>query len=86
MTDHVVGGIGLGLVWGWWLVIIASPAQAHIWRAAAVLGSSSLALAVGVYLLAGVPALVAAILASGSASIAHIAFKGALRKRYGSHV
>ncbi len=86
MTDGVVGGIGLGLVWGWWLVITASPTQTHTWRAAGVLGSSSLALGVGIYLLSGVPALLAAILATGSASTAHIVLKGALRKRYGSDV
>jgi hypothetical protein len=81
MTDPVLGGVGLGLVWGWWLVLAASPTSARTGRAAVVLGSSSLALGGGIALLAGLPSVVAAVVAAGSASIAHIAFKAALREQ-----
>ena len=79
MTDPVIGGIGVGLVWGWWLVIVASPSQAHTRHAAAVLGSSTFVFGVGIYLLAGTPSLVAATLAALAGC--HVAFKGALRQR-----
>ena len=82
MTDPVLGGVGLGLVWGWWLVLAASPTRARSARSALVLGSSSLAIVAGIALLAGPPSVVAAIVAAGSASVAHLAFKGALRQRH----
>ena len=82
MADPVLGGVGLGLVWGWWLVLVASPMQARSQRAAIVLGSSSLALGAGVAILVGFPSVVAAVVAAVSASIAHIAFKGALRQQH----
>jgi len=81
MTDPVLGGVGLGLVWGWWLVLAASPTRARSARSALVLGSSSLALGAGIALLAGVPSVVAVVLAAGLASTAHIAFKSALRQQ-----
>lgn len=81
MTDPVLGGVGLGLVWGWWLVLAASPTRARTWRSALVLAASSLGLGAGIALLAGLPSVVAAVLAAGSAAMTHVAFKGALRQQ-----
>ena len=81
MTDAVLGGIGLGLVWGWWLIMAASPVQAHIWRSAVVLGLASMVLALGVYLLMGVPALFALAVASGFGATAALVLRVALIRR-----
>ena len=59
MTGPVLGGIGLGLVWGWLLVMVAWPARADAERTVVALGSASLVLGAGIYALAGVPAVLA---------------------------
>lgn len=81
MTDQVLGAVGLGLVWGWWLVLVVTPAQVLTLRAALLLASSSLIVAAGIALLADAQSLLEAVLASALAAAGHLAFKGAIRQQ-----
>lgn len=62
--DPVFGGVGLGLVWGWWIAAVAWAARADLSRALAGLAAMTALLAVGVTLLLGAVTTLAVVLAA----------------------
>jgi len=76
----VLGGVGLGLVWGWLIAMLMRPAPANpLWRALA-LGLASLLLAAVIYALAGLPATLGLLGASAAAALTGIAFRSQLER------
>jgi hypothetical protein len=74
----VLGGVGLGLVWGWWIVMVAGPSASRTIRSAGVVGLASVFLVAGVYGLAGVPAVLGLIVAAGLGVMAGVAVRAEL--------
>jgi hypothetical protein len=74
----VLGGVGLGLVWGWWIVMVAGPPGSRLIRTAFVVGLASVILVAGVYGLAGLPAVLGLMVAAGSGVMAGVAVRAEL--------
>ena len=79
----VLGGVGLGLVWGWWIAMVTPPARVRPVKSAVVLGIASLLLVAGIYGLAGVPAVLGLICAAGLSALTGIAVRAELERARG---
>jgi hypothetical protein len=64
MAAAMLGGLGLGLVWGSVLAMLAWPARGQTGRTLAGLGLASLLLTLGIYALFGLPAATALMIAA----------------------
>ena len=71
----VLGGVGLGLVWGWWLVIVAAPTPARSITGILILGIASVLLVAGVVGIGGSAAAVGFLAASGAAVFVAVAIR-----------
>lgn len=83
MPAPVLGSIGLGLVWGSLLVMLAWPEREQPWRAILALGAASLLLAIGIYALVGLAPVVGLGVAAALASVAGLAARLDLLRRSG---
>ena len=81
----VLGGVGLGLVWGWLVAMVARPAPAKPLASALMLGFASLVLVAGIYGLAGLPAVLGLLGAAGVAVLMGIAVRTELERTRETH-
>lgn len=82
MTGPELGGVGLGLVWGSWLVIVAWPTRVDL-RTTAILTLFTVLLAVGIAALQGLFAVAAFGAATLGAGVVGIGIRLDLRERVG---
>jgi NhaP-type Na+/H+ or K+/H+ antiporter len=76
----VLGGLGIGVVWGWLLVGLAAPSRNRPTVAILALGFASILLATAVYALAGWTALVGLGAATVVGALAGIATRAELAR------
>ena len=81
----VLGGIGIGIVWGWLLVDVAAPAMNQPVATGLALGVASILLAAAVYGLAGWAALLALVAAALVGALIRIAIKADLEQTCKAH-
>lgn len=75
----VLGGLGIGVVWGWLLIVVAGPSNRPT-AAVLALGFASILLATSVYALAGWTALVGLGAATVVGALAGIATRAELAR------
>jgi len=76
----VLGGVGLGLVWGWCIVVLVPAAPARPFSNAFALGVASLLLVAGILGLAGGPAAFGLVGGAGVAALIGIAVRAELSR------
>jgi hypothetical protein len=76
----VLGGLGIGSVWGWLLVVAAAPALNRFLPTGVGLGIASIILAAGVYWLAGSAGVEGFVLATFGGAMAGVATRAELER------
>ena len=84
MAGAILGGVGLGLVWGSLLVMLGWPARREPVRTVVGLGLASLLLVVAVEAIAGLPGATALAAATAVALAAGLAWRVERRQRVGT--
>ena len=78
-----LGSVGIGAVWGW-LVAWLDQDDTRFWVKFIIIAISTLALAALVTIMAGTQSLWCFLGATGVAFLSNLAWRGALRKRFGA--
>ena len=84
MAGAVLGGIGLGLVWGSLLAMLAWPERREPGRTLVGLGSASVLLVVAIHAIVGSPGAVALGIAASAALAVGLAWRAARLRQVGT--
>lgn len=76
----VLGGVGVGLVWGWLVAMVVRPASAARAPSIFLAAFATLLLVAGIYSLAGLPAALGLVCAAGVAALTGIAVRSELER------